>query len=533
MNAFALLASSLAIAQTGAQSPSLQIDPLLIYQAAEVWSVIAKPNNPVWPGWNASDTPLLIYFPDKQDVLINHPKPPEGFVPYTPPAKLPFSKIFVRNGKTQFEYDGQNTSTDVNGVQTLVVADTLSTRRQSLESMIGYARSSSDDMKETIDSSLLSNPYDQMTMFAHEAFHAYQHRRAPKKGGNELALTGYPSLSVENNVGYALEADFLREALEAKSDADARSAALKWLAVRQDRRKALKPDLAAYEDGTEFNEGTAKYIEYRLLQTLEGRQPAPEMWLRQGFNGYGDLSAERARLLSQMQSMMSGKTSVNNDKYGASPVRMRLYYSGMGVGALLDRMGSKWHDRIFADGVSLTGLAQEAIRATPAELEAALVEVKRSPRYAQLTAEKQKLAQEGEAHIQEVLDSFDKAPGTLVLDYSGLEKPRVGLGFTPFGVLRVDDRRTIYRLLPMRGIINELNFAEEAANPILMDSGKKQITLMLKEAVDASALDRLLGSPDWRTKPVEAKSLSLPGVTVNNMKATVKLDGKRVVVTVN
>ena len=78
-----LLAPRLVLCQTESSLVNLRIDPLLIAEAAEVWTLIAAPENPIWPGWNASDTPLLFYLPGEQDVLINHPRPPAGFMPYT------------------------------------------------------------------------------------------------------------------------------------------------------------------------------------------------------------------------------------------------------------------------------------------------------------------------------------------------------------------------------------------------------------------------------------------------------------------
>lgn len=81
-------------------SSVLEIDPLLLVQAAEVWSVLGRDANSVWPGWDPRKTPILIYFPDKQEVLINHPKPPEGFLPYTGKVRSPIGKIYLRNGKT-------------------------------------------------------------------------------------------------------------------------------------------------------------------------------------------------------------------------------------------------------------------------------------------------------------------------------------------------------------------------------------------------------------------------------------------------
>src|SRR5690242_3902683 len=146
---------------------SLVIDPLLIVEAQEVWSVIGRPNNPVWPGWNARKTPILIYFPGKQDLLINHPKPPAGFVPYTGPIRTTIGPMALRNGATIKEYDGQNTSTNVNGIETLVVADSLSTRRQWVEGLMPAINAHPDQADATIADSLFPNPYDTMTVFAH------------------------------------------------------------------------------------------------------------------------------------------------------------------------------------------------------------------------------------------------------------------------------------------------------------------------------------------------------------------------------
>ena len=257
--------------------PILQIDPLLIAQAAEIWTLIGAADNPLWPGWCGKDSPILIYLPGRQDVLINHPSPPPGFVRYAGPISFPVGQIFVRDGDTFFAIDGQNTSTDVAGHQTLVVADTLSNLRNSLVSVISSSASAAEKI-ERLDFSQLSNdPYDTMGLIAHEAFHVFQQRVARGKSGNELALTRYPTLAVSNKVGFALEGRLLAAALRETSRSAQRDLALRWLAVREWRRRQLTREDIAYEDGTEFNEGLAKYIEYRLLQVLEGREPGPQM----------------------------------------------------------------------------------------------------------------------------------------------------------------------------------------------------------------------------------------------------------------
>lgn len=502
-----------------AQSHDLQVDPLLLAEAEQIWAVIGRKDNPVWPGWDARKTPLLFYLPGKQDALVNHPNPPDGFQRYQGGFKTSLGPIWIKDGPTIFDLDGQNTSTDVNGVRTLVVADTLSTRRQWIESFAGQP-----DASKQIDGGLYPDPYSSMTLIAHEAFHVYQDKQAPDKGGSEMALTKYPSLSVDNNVGYALEADLLSAALHAKSPIEAREQGVKWLAVRQSRRKGLSPECAAYEDATEFSEGLAKFIEYRLLECLQGKTPTQSMWLQQGFKGFSDLAPMREGLLRQMAGFMSGANVVNNDPYGASPVRFRLYYSGLGVAALLDRLGPSWKEQIFQPKATLTGLAVQALNASPTELEAALDAVKRSERYSSLLAQKQGLAQEGERHIQTVLAGLSNAEGEVIIDYSKLSQPKVGFAFTPFGILRVDDERTVFRLISIRGVIGALQFSEDGARPVLHDTKQKQVHLVLSGPPKEADIQEQL------KKQGDSPTLALPGVSLKSLKGSVRVEGSKVYV---
>ena len=220
--AFLLLAPGFAKAQRVAARPSrtpgaprvvLRIDPRLIAEATEAWRLIAGRVNPVWPGWDASDTPILFYLPGEQDVLINHPRPPAGFVAYDGPVVFPGGRIVVRDGPGFIQDDGQNTSRDVEGVQTLVVADALSNLRQQLLGQLEAPRPPDGRPQDLSFSQLTTDPYDQIAMIVHEAFHVFQERVAPSKGANEMLLLHYPVLSVANNVGFAQEGAALAAAL--------------------------------------------------------------------------------------------------------------------------------------------------------------------------------------------------------------------------------------------------------------------------------------------------------------------------------
>jgi len=494
-------------------TPQIKVDPMLLVEAQEVWSIIGKPNNPVWPGWDARKTPILIYFPGRQDLLINHPNPPRGFVPYHGPLSTKIGSMWVKDGPTLIDLDGQNTSLEVNGVETLVIADTLSTRRQWVEGLADEVHDNPRTADKIVEGSLFHDPYDQMVMFAHEAFHVYQRHMAPKKGGSEMSLTHYPSLSAENNTAIALEGEFLSAAL---TDKDPRPAALKWLALREWRRGLIGKVASDYEDGAEFSEGTAKYVEYRALQALEGRAPSHDIWLLQGFRGYDDLESERAKLIRSMRGFMDGTNGVNGDLYGASPVRFRLYFSGMGVGALLDRLGARWHDPILRTEASLTSLALEAIHASSSELSPALAEVQGSSRYASLLAEKRKLALDGAGYIRRELAKFGEAPAFVVLDYAKFHAKDVNLSFTPFGILNLGEDRALFRLVPVGAQIGSLSVSEDSARPVLRDDGAKTLTYQLIAPLDGSSLSGLVNLPEVR----------LPGVTLKNLRAVAEVKGQ-------
>ena len=475
------------------QNDSLVIDPLKLVQAREVFSIIGRKDNPVWPGWDARKTPILIYVPGKQDVLVNHPKPPAGFKPYTGPIHTSLGPIWVKYGPTIFDRDGQNTSYDVNGTQTLVVADGPESRAQ------------------------MTDPYHSMTIFAHEAFHVYQWKMAHNKGGNELALAKYPSLSVTNNVYFALESDYLTAALRAKTKEEARKEGIRWLMARRFRRSQLSPDSTAYEDGTEFNEGLAKYVEYKILECFTGRKPSAEMEKVPGFKGYKDLSEQRDSLIQAMGGFMSGTRIVNNDLYGASSIRFRLYYSGMAIAALLDRLGADWKRPMLTTDVSLTTLATNALKPDQEEANRALAGLQASDRYASLMQEKQKLASDGEKYIQGALDEFANAPGELVIDYSKLAGATVDLVFTPFGILRVDDDRTIFRLIPLHGKIGALQFSEDSARAILQDQKLKLLHL------------QMTAEPGDVPNRLNDAELKLPGISLLHVTGTVRKEGKKLI----
>lgn len=506
---------------------ALRVDPLLIAEANEVWGLIGSPNNPIWLGWDASDTPLLFYLPGEQDVLINHPHPPDGFLLYDGPVRFPGWRILVKNGPTLIAQDGQNTATDVAGVQTLAVADTLSNLRNQVSSMLLDARPAQEKVRGIHVTDLATDPYEQLAMVTHEAFHVFQAKKAPDKWADEMLLLYYPVLSVQNNVGFAQEGSALAKALRAKDDAEFRRMAVRWLAVRRDRRASLPEKAVEYEDGTEFTEGLAMYTQYRLYQVIEGRQPGPAMTWAQGFDGYGDLAPQRERLIERMVQHMSGTIPVNNDPYGTAPLRMRLYYSGMAAGVMLDRFTPEWKTRIFQADSSLTSLLEQALKVSPAELDRALQEARSEPGYAALVENKTNLAKDGKAHAEAVVKEIETGPGVgLIVDYSQLDSPKLGMSFTPFGITVVDSERTIFSQVPVSVAFGPAgSLVQTVETPLLRDKGRRLVWLRLPPTVTRAEVEKALSAQETRGGTTDNLTLELPGASVKAVKAQVHWSG--------
>lgn len=509
-----LQAAQPAPAPTDRDEPSLLIDSQSLASLAQVWDIIADDTNPVWPGWNAENTPVLVYFPGVQDVLLNHESPPDGFSPAGDlmPFEHPvFANAFIRNGETVYAHDGQNTAAEINGVQTLIVADPASNLRNSLRGLI-FSGQTSDIQSEALSFEMLTpQPFQLMGMAAHEAFHVYQAAMAPDKQANEMLLTRYPVLSEINNLGVALEAQTLADALRAETRSEAAELARQALALREWRRASLPPDVIAYEDGIEFGEGLAKYIEYALTFALEAAEPRAEMrWVR-GFSGFASMEAEREALRTELVRVATGEMVINNDPFGTAPVRFRNYYSGMAVAALLDRLGSEdWHSRILEPDTTLTGLLTEALGAYDREpyLDAALS----SDTAAEQRSRVAQLARDGADFNTSVLatildDAAHEAESwRIVLDYSGISDARTAFGFSPFGIIGLDENRIIYRTIPVSGAISGGNsFQQFTPTPLLHDRANRQITFRVPGAPPAALVSGsdITGNPGWDSVGLE------------------------------
>ncbi|MEZ6092636.1 MAG: hypothetical protein R3C03_00135 [Pirellulaceae bacterium] len=506
----------------------LQIDPALLLQMKCVWEVIGQEENPVWPGWDARETPVMFYLPGIQDVLINHPSPPDDFVPYTGPLQAAFPQMSVRDGKTEIEFDGQNTSRVMFGEQTLIVADTLSNRKNWLR---GWA-SGSGELEQRLHDleyrSMRADPYSQMEMIAHEAFHVFQYKFLNHTLANDFNARYYPCLDVEGNVALVLEGKAMLRAIKAESSDEARKHALQWLAIRLDRRKSMNDKAIAFEDDNEFMEGLATYAGLICMESLEGRESPEALDYVQGFYGFQDMSAQRERHLKILSGYMRGEINVNNDRFGVAPARKRMYSSGLGIALMLDRIAPEvWKTEISRPEMAMTELIRKHLDPTEGELESALAAGRDDDELADLNTAKQALANEGNADTKRMVDEIVSGPNTLiVIDWSDFAPDQRGLSYTSFGLRSVDETTVIYTLVPIQAIWgkNIGGFKQQIPRPTLDNSEQRQTQFQLTESVSQGWLTEKIGTTQDGTWSVDELELELPGASVNARKASISLN---------
>lgn len=190
------------ISSVVAQQEQLKIDPMLLVSLLETRNIFKTLGMQFYPGWSLEKTPILFYRPGVQDVLINYPHLPKGFREYNGFSPLGTEKIYVRDKETLFAADDQNTSTQIDDIPVLVVADTFSRERNSLRDIV---RRDPQYQQDWLDKwNFIQSPYVDIRFMLHEGFHVYQKTKSPKKFADERRIADYPVLDVTNNALFAL-----------------------------------------------------------------------------------------------------------------------------------------------------------------------------------------------------------------------------------------------------------------------------------------------------------------------------------------
>jgi hypothetical protein len=346
----------------GDENPALAVE-----QEIERLATLNAEREALWPGYDPVAIPLAVY-DGERTFLFRHPAPPRGFTPVA--GSTPGTRVW----KGRHEAVVANTNSEIGGVPT---ATLIVDRTQPGFSLLDLA-----------------------AVAIHEGFHVYQRERHPGWIGNEADLFVFPTDSAELLALRRLETEALRRALAADDAAGAECWARCALALRGERYAGMDSVFAAYERGTELNEGLATYVEMRA-------------------------AGRRAVDLPQTE-------------FGPAEVRRRAYTTGAALALLLDRLKPGWPAGFEAnDHQTLDEALTVALRTgNVCTFDHAAVAGAEQKARTDVAA----LAEERELRLV----AFEGKPGWHVVVEAGGGEPLWPQGFDPLNVERVGPGRVLH-----------------------------------------------------------------------------------------
>lgn len=283
----------------------------------EATTISNKLGDKIWNGINKVPFTVLLVT-DSLEFLVNHPYPSEDFK-LSEEDKLLNTKIFYRERKFPDWYLA--TFPAVNGVNCIVVGTPEKTNKNSTNWVI---------------------------TLLHEHFHQYQFtsknyyeevKKLDLSGGDETGMwqLNYPFPYNNSKVvkQFNKYTSALFKAVYNVEKKHFNKDFKNYLKERLKFKKILKPEDYRYFSFQIWQEGIARYTEYRFLQELENYIPSNEIEQLKDFVSFKDF--KNKFYLSELKSLSTSK--LEKDK------RISFYAIGLAEGILLDKQKPNWQEK--------------------------------------------------------------------------------------------------------------------------------------------------------------------------------------------
>ncbi|HCC70183.1 MAG TPA: hypothetical protein DEQ09_03410 [Bacteroidales bacterium] len=394
----------LALNTTSFSQPNLSNEKLTLLKVVAGMNYTFKNHaNEIWPGYDLSVNPYIVYLPDEFVLYVNANKPPEGFEPY--PSNWPDlgTTVYIYYGVYkdligQFSFDYQ--------------IDTITTFAMGLPKNLLFS---------------FDNPsYILLSSTIHEGFHQYQHSHF-----GEIPWAReekYPILNVENTALASLEMQILEDALKAMFDKNSPKMEVllkQFAAVRDYRWKLSDSYIRKYEQGQEINEGTARYVEMKSVGCflkLDYNKINNNL-LTDIEKDHADISIKKL-LIEDMESRLTGIAVAPEDM-----LRNRIYPVGAFLGFMLDALQIDWKTKFQSaeSEVSFHDMLIEHFPVDTTHLENYLISAKKTYHYQNIYSAAKNLIVEYSAGYEKALEEFNNQPGKrveLILSNNGIQRNR-------------------------------------------------------------------------------------------------------------
>jgi hypothetical protein len=361
----------------------------------------------IWPGYDLSRRPFLVYIPGSWALLVN---PPEGAREFGPlPAGWPPLGIkagfFDRQyrdlvGQLAFDFDVDGTKVVAIGL----IEGQFPGPDSGLPALFGF--------------------------IVHEAFHQYQ-----SEAFGEIPWEReerYPILDAGNSALAALEMKVLNDAVGASLAGrrpEAEGLIREFIAVRSQRWEKAPAFVARYEQGQEVREGTAAYVEKMSLAL------ARELEFKSALEG-------PTRSLPRVLEPLTPAELFRRDFEGrttegaVSPqdmIRNRIYPVGSALGFLTDLWGSDWKKELAGHTETFTfhGWLRDKLGLKAEDLPTLLRKAENDYDYPAILRSASQLIAGYRSGFEKDLAAFEGQPGTRVevrLRYRSISRSRSSQG---------------------------------------------------------------------------------------------------------
>jgi len=489
--AWLILTVLIAIASAcGPRRRPLSGHEMAVLEASEaVVRLFSQNPGAVWPGYDLSRQPFIVYLPDRWALLLNAPegKAVEGF------SALPSG--WPDLGVPALYHEGQYKDLVGQLAFAFPVAD--------------FEVAAIGIPEGLMPGQAFPNP-GMMDFIIHENFHEFQ-----DKSFGEIPWEReerYPILDEANTALACLEMALLKDALGpayAGDRARIEEIVRLFAAVRKERWEKGPPFVRSYEQGQEIREGTAQYVQMRcadLLKGLDYRSSVNGRRVRDALKGFSPL-ATRSK---DFETRINGKTIQPDDM-----IRNRIYPVGATLGFLADALGIAWKDAAqkagpdFAFHDVLAGGLPPDGRSGPALVE----EVKRRYGYEDILAATHAAIAAYKQDFAQALGAFEAQPGIRVeigFSYRSLSRSRVGAGrkwVLDAGAISLGQ---MYRVFTLK---NDVLTLETRENGVLenddWDGKKKRVAFFAPEGTALTIDGTAIGLAPFPSR--EFKTLDLAG----------------------
>jgi len=277
----------------------------------------------VWSGWSKAPFAVLLVTPE-YEFLIRHPRPSTDFTSLGYDSLLRSDVLFR---KRVFAPNLLATFPAVSGVPTIVIGEPENTDAKTPTRWLV---------------TLLHEHFHQLQM-SQQSYYAEVDSLGLARGdktGMWMLNFPFPYDSAEVQRQFLLLCRSLSDALQSSSEADFRRKVSAYLQRKREFRRTLSPDDYRYFSFQLWQEGIARYTEYRIA-ALGGRKYQPSQQFRSLKNSTSlkqDADSLQIRILSELPRLSLGKLR-----------RVAFYTIGAAEGMLLDRARPKWKLLYFTE----------------------------------------------------------------------------------------------------------------------------------------------------------------------------------------